>query len=92
MAISEKGEYGFINEKGEEVIPLKFMQTGTSYFSNGLARASVGGKTVLIDTTGAIVFKTEKGNIQGHYFGLISVITKPNRKGWGWVNFKNEFQ
>ena len=91
LASSEKGEYGFINEKGEVVIPLKFIQTGTSSFSNGLARASVGGKTVLIDTIGKVVFKTDKGNIQGHNFGLVEVITKPNRKGWGWVNFKDEF-
>jgi len=91
LANTEKGEYGFMNEKGEEIIPLKFIQTGTSDFSRGLARVSVKGKTVLIDTSGAIVFETDKGNIQGENFGLISVITKPNRKGWGWVNFKNEF-
>ncbi len=59
LAIFEKGEYGFINEKGEEVIPLKFIQTVTGDFSNGLARAAVGGKIVLIDKTGAIVIKTD---------------------------------
>ncbi len=91
LATSEKGEYGFINEKGEEIIPLKFIQAGVSDFSKGLARATVAGKTVLIDHTGNVVFKTDKGNIQGHNFGLISVITKPNREGWGWLNFKNEF-
>lgn len=91
LATSVKGEYGFINPNGEVVIPLKFVQSGTSSFSGGLARASVAGKTVLIDKTGEIVFKTSKGNIQGQRFGLISVITKPNRKGWGWVNFKDEF-
>ena len=91
LANSVKGEYGFINKKGEVVIPLKFIQAGTSSFKNGLARATVGGKTVLIDKKGNPVFKTNKGNIQGQSFGLVSVITKPNRKGWGWVNFKDEF-
>lgn len=83
--------YGFINKKGEAVIPLKFRQAGTSSFHNGLARAKVAGKTVLINTKGETVFKTTKGNIQGHNHGLVLLITKPNRKGWGWVNFKDEF-
>lgn len=91
LSTSVKGEYGFINEKGEEVIPLKFIQTGTSDFNSGFARATVAGKTVLIDKQGQVVFKTDKGNIQGCNFGRVLVITKPNRKGWGWVNLKNEF-
>lgn len=91
LASSVKEAYGYINKKGEEVIPLKFVQAGTSDFRNGLARASVDGKTVLIDKSGKVVFKTDKGNIQGQNFGLITVITKPNRKGWGWINFEDEF-
>jgi len=88
---SIKGEYGFINKKGEEVIPLKFVQSGTSSFHKGLARAQVYGKTVLIDKKGETIFKTSKGNIQGHNHGLVMVFTKPNRKAWGWLNFNNEF-
>jgi hypothetical protein len=91
LASSVKGEYGFINRDGEVVIPLKFIQAGTSSFRNGLARATVAGKTVLIDKEGNVAFKTKNGNIQGVMYGLISVITKPNRKGWGWINFKDEF-
>ncbi|MDG1914328.1 MAG: WG repeat-containing protein [Crocinitomix sp.] len=91
LASSAKGEYGFINRDGEVVIPLKFIQAGTSSFRNGLARATVERKTVLIDKEGKVVFKTKNGNIQGVHDGLISVITKPNRKGWGWINFKDEF-
>jgi len=88
---SVKGEYGFIDKKGKEIIPLKFIQSGTSSFHNGLARAQIYGKTVLIDKKGKIVFKTSKGNIQGNNYGLILVFTKPIRKAWGWLNFKNEF-
>ncbi len=91
LASSVKGEYGFINRDGEVVIPLEFIQAGTSSFHNGMARATVGGKTVLIDKKGNVVFKTKNGNIQGVSYGLISVITKPNRGGWGWINFKDEF-
>ncbi|MEN8118783.1 MAG: WG repeat-containing protein [Bacteroidota bacterium] len=88
---SIKGEYGFINKKGEEIIPFKFIQSGTSSFRKGLARAKVNGKTVLIDKKGKTIFKTSKGNIQGHNHGLVMVFTKPNRKAWGWLNFDNEF-
>ena len=88
---SIKGEYGFINKKGEEVIPLKFIQAGVSVFHNGLARVQVSGKTVLIDKKDKIVFKTSKGTMQGNNHGLILVFTKPIRKAWGWLNFKNEF-
>ena len=88
---SIKGEYGFINKQGKVVIPLKFIQSGTSSFHNGLARAQISGKTVLIDKTGKTVFKTSKGNIQGNNYGLVQVFTKPKRSGWGWLNFKNEF-
>ena len=88
---SIKGEYGFINKKGEEVIPLKFIQSGTSSFRKGLARAQVYGETVLIDQKGKTIFKTSKGNIQGHNHGLVMVFTKPNRNAWGWLNFDNEF-
>lgn len=91
LASSTSEKYGFINEKGEEIIPLKFAQSGSSSFEKGLARASVAGKTVLIDRKGETIFKTNNGNIQGHGFGLVLVITKPNRKGWGWVNFKDQF-
>ena len=91
LADSRVNAYGFINKKGEEVIPLAFNQSGTSSFKKGLARAKVNGRTALIDKTGKTVFETKKGNIQGHGFGMVLVITKPNRRGWGWLNFENEF-
>jgi hypothetical protein len=87
---SVKGEYGFIDKTGKVVIPLKFVQAGFANFHNGLARVKKQGKTVLIDKTGATVFSTTKGAIGGHNKGLVLVSTKPNRNGWGWVNFKNE--
>lgn len=91
LASSIKGEYGFINRDGEVVIPLKFIQSGTSSFRNGLTRATIAGKTVLIDKEGSIAFSTKNGNIQGAHNGLILVITKSNRTGWGWVNSQDEF-
>ena len=91
MADAREEAYGFINKKGEVVIPLNFKQAGSSSFKKGLARATVNGSTALINQSGQVVFETEKGNIQGHGFGMVLVITKPNRRGWGWLNFKDEF-
>ncbi len=83
-------KYGFINKKGEFVIKMQFNQPGPSSFEYGMARVRVNGKTVLIDTTGRVVFKTAHGNIQGVYKDLISVFKGKNRTNWGWVNLKDE--
>jgi len=87
---SEVNKYGYINKKGEVIISMKYRQTGPSSFDNGLARVSVNGQTVLIDTVGKIVFKTSHGNIQGVSGNLISVFKNSDRTNWGWVNFKDE--
>ncbi|MFK8046110.1 MAG: WG repeat-containing protein [Crocinitomicaceae bacterium] len=92
MANGSSSLYGFINKKGEKVIPLKFKQAGSSGFENGLARAQVNGSTVLIDTSGTVIFKTNKGNIQGYRDSLVMVFTnKKDRSGYGWLNLKDEF-
>ncbi len=86
-----KEKYGFMNSKGEFEIPIQFYQGGVTSFNEGLVRAKINGKTVLINNKGETIFKTNKGNIISQNFGLIRIITKPNRKGWGWINFKDEF-
>lgn len=84
--------YGFINRSGEVVIPLKFKQAGIATFmDNGMCRATVGGKTVLINTKGEVVFKTDKGNIQGVSNEWVRVFTKSDRTGWGFLNMENEW-
>ncbi len=87
---SESSKYGYINKKGEVVIPINFKQAGPSNFEEGYARVKVNGKTVLIDTTGKVVFKTIHGNIQSVNGDLISVFSGRNRTNWGWVNFKDK--
>lgn len=87
----EKG-YGFIDPSGAVVIPFQFKQAGTASFeSNGMCRATVSGKTVLIDKKGKVVFKTSKGNIQGISNNWVQVFTKGDRTGWGYLNFKDEW-
>jgi len=84
--------YGFMDTKGDMIIPFQFHQAGTASFTKeGYCRATVGGKTVLIDKTGAVVLKTDKGNIQGVSGDWVRVFTKSGRKGWGFINFKSEW-
>lgn len=88
----EKG-YGFINQIGEIAIPLQFKQAGISVFmENGWCRAGLNGKTVLIDKSGKVVFKTNKGNIQGMSNNWVRVFTENDRTGWGYLNLNEEWQ
>ena len=83
-------KYGFMNKDGELVIPYQFKQAGTSSFHNGVCRAAVNGKTVMINDKGEVVFSSSHGSVQRLNAGLMGVATKPNRKGWGFVNMKDE--
>lgn len=87
---SQEEKYGFIDKNGAMVIPFQFKQAGTSSFHNGFCRASVGGKTVLINDKGEVVFTPKYGSLQNINHGLMAVATKPNRKGWGFINMENE--
>jgi hypothetical protein len=49
------GRYGFINPKGEVVIPLQFEQVEN--FSEELAAAKINGRWGYIDTSGKFVIK-----------------------------------
>ncbi|MDC0231400.1 WG repeat-containing protein [Aureispira] len=83
---SKSGQYGFIDINGKVVLPFQYKQAGFSSFNDGLCRVSVDGKTVLIDKTGKVVFKTNYGSLQKFHQGRAAVATKSNRKGWGFVN------
>ncbi|MCH2232648.1 MAG: WG repeat-containing protein [Crocinitomicaceae bacterium] len=83
-------KYGFINKEGALVIPYQYKQAGTSSFHNGVCRAAVNGKTVMINDKGEVVFSSKHGSLQRLNAGLMAVPTKPNRLGWGFVNMKDE--
>jgi WG containing repeat len=96
LACVSKGEgnegYGFMDKTGKMIIPLQFKQAGiTNFMANGMSRAGVNGKTVLIDKSGKIVFKTSKGNIQGVSNGWVRMFTKNDRTGWGYLSFKEKW-
>jgi hypothetical protein len=84
------GKYGFIDPNGNIAIPFKYNQGGTSSFNNGLCRAKVQGRTVLINKKGKVVFKTKYRTLQGFKMNRAAVCTKANRKGWGFVNQNDE--
>lgn len=84
---SEK--YGFINKEGAVIIPFQYSQSGPSSFKNGYCRVNVKGKTVLIDQKGKVVFTPKYNSLQDYSQGLMPVVTKPNRDGWGYCNMEN---
>lgn len=84
-------QYGFIDKAGEVVIPLEYKNTGMRLFNDNMAIVVVKGKTIIIDRDGKKVFKTRKGKMHSVGYGLVSVITKPDSKGWGWVDMKNKY-
>jgi hypothetical protein len=55
--------YGYIDTMGNEVIPFKSVQAGTSGFYNGLARTMINGKTAVIDKKGTVIVKPMFGTL-----------------------------
>jgi hypothetical protein len=91
-AESQIESYGYIDKKGEIIIPFKFKQPGYSGFENGEARAVVNGKTCLINLKGEIVFTpTLTNNMDQFNCGLASAYTTPNRGGFGFFNRNNNW-
>ena len=51
--VGRNGKYGYMNIKGEEIIPCSY--TDADDFSNGIARVRIDGKTKYIDVNGNVV-------------------------------------
>jgi len=89
---SETEKYGFLNKKGEVVIPFEFNQAGYSGFENGEARVQIKGRTSLINTSGEVVFTPElTSNMENFSDGLALAYTEPDRSGFGFFNRNNEW-
>lgn len=89
--VSLNGKSGFINNKGHEVIPLKYensefdmsIVTGsnTDFFSEGLAKVKLNGKWGFIDKSGVAVIPIIYDKIEAFRDGL-SRVTKDGKKGY----------
>ncbi|MBK8953171.1 MAG: WG repeat-containing protein [Chitinophagaceae bacterium] len=56
-AVNKDGKWGYIDEKGKEIIPLKFSFAGS--FDSGNAKVMVAGKWIIIDKAGKKVSDAE---------------------------------
>ena len=65
-------KYGYVNETGQEVIPLKYDEA--HIFSGNLTGVKLGGKWGLIDKTGQVVIPLEYDNVVDFHEGLASVM------------------
>ncbi len=84
-AVRRGKKWGYINTKGEEVIPCSFDYAGI--FSEGLAAVYQNGKAGYINTKGEEAISCSYDNIGTFSEGLAAV--SKNSK-WGWINKKGE--
>jgi hypothetical protein len=83
--------YGFIDTKGNEVIPCTYNQGGTSVFHGGLARVRMSnGKTGFIDTKGKIAIPGIYSTAASFSKGFYPAAFGKNRTLWGLVDSTNK--
>ncbi len=83
--------YGFIDTKGNEVIPCTYKQGGTSSFRGGLARMKMtNGKTGFIDTKGKIAIPGIHSTAEYFSEGFYPASFGKNRTLWGLVDSTNK--
>ena len=76
--------YGFLNKKGEEVIPAKFELVGD--FANGLAPAKLNGKWGYINKTGEYVIQPTYGYAENFKSGYAKIGNHPSSLYFDYVN------
>ena len=74
--VNKAGKYGYINTKGEEVIPCQFDRANTFY--EGMAAVAVGDKYKFIDYYGKDVFQVKEGEVERFSEGLAFVYLGDN--------------
>ncbi len=84
--VSEDGKYGYVNIKGNLVIPLIYDSAGS--FSDGLARVMKDGRRLYIDKTGKEIFSTNYKWTYDFSEGLVFV--KNDKGEYGFLNKKGE--
>ena len=81
IAVCEKKQWGFINTKGEEVIPLQF--TDVFSFNEGMAAVKNGKQWGFIDTNGQFVIPAKFKNAKSFNEDFAPVSTE---KKWGYID------
>ena len=81
------GKLGFINNRGEVVIPPQFVDSPFSLFSEGLAPISFGGKYGYIDATGAVIIEPQFDSALPFSEGLAAVVMwQDDGPRWGFID------
>ncbi len=84
--IPDGGEWGYVNESGELVIPIQFQYAND--FSDGLANVSnwaSGEGTMFIDRSGVVQIRIPNANAGDFREGLAPVHRDRSLKGEGWL-------
>ena len=82
--------YGFVNNQGKIVIPLKFSYANSFY--HGTANVTLDGEWGLIDTTGKLIIPNEYDYVSGLSDGLVmaSIFNEDQGRRYGFLNLQNE--
>jgi len=73
------GMWGFVNEKGKEVIPAQY--DAANNFTEGLAAVKVGGMYGFIDATGKMVIEPQFEKVEGGFKFGRCVISENEKRG-----------
>lgn len=80
--------YGFVNNKGEIVIPLKFSYANG--FINGAANVTLDHEWGLIDTTGRLIIPNQYDYVSNLSEGLVMARMFNEDRRYGFLNLQNE--
>ncbi len=81
--VTSEGKEGFINQRGELVIPCRF--DGVLPFSDGLAAVSLGGRDGYIDTRGALVIEPRFAQA-GFFKESLAAVRYAFDEPWGYID------
>jgi len=94
--VGRQKKWGFINAKGETVIPFEYDAADSFFPANqGLAAVKVRGKWGFLNEAGEVVIAPEYGIVQGDFAenGLSWVVSRDKKKGYdgyGYINRHGE--
>lgn len=87
MVVEIDGKYGFIDNKGKEIIPMQYDKVEN--FSEGLAAVTTGGVTRFIDKKGKTIFilPSKYDVVEGFKNGLARICLRPDVNSDEEINF-----
>lgn len=91
VAITDKSgnqKWGFVNEKGEEIVVPQYDHISSGAAKDGLIAVGNGELHGFIDVTGKIIIPIQYASTEIVGDGMIAVMNEPQK--WGYINYQNQ--